>query len=211
MNLETLINTPLKSFFDTKINPSDIASPEDEAKVTPTTFRIPNDIKNYYQLMADASRNTLQGSIILTLRSLMNSHIIDQPAQRYANQISERFFYMFDLAGIPIRKIPKFLKDFNIKQSDLTSENRIVEMISDESIVDFLAQEFLINKEWIQGKNDISHKSMWLHKNTQTIQSLIQHSPYELNLKVLFDNNILTNLTPNNDIQLWRYVDLALI
>ena len=146
MDLKNLITNPLQNFFDMEIKPSDIASCNGENTVTPTTFRLPDDIRNYYQLMANASRNTLQGAVLNVLSAVMNSHIIDNPAETYANNIKNRFFHMSNFAGIPIRKIPQFLKEFNVKQEDLTSATKIVKIISDDSIVDFLAETLFFNR-----------------------------------------------------------------
>jgi len=93
MDLSTLINRPLKAFFDRRIEPSDIAPSDKKDKIVPTTFRLPADIRNYYKLMADASRTTLQGAVLQVLGSVMESHTIDQPAERYAYDLSDRFFH----------------------------------------------------------------------------------------------------------------------
>ena len=86
MDLKNLITNPLQNFFDMEIKPSDIASCNGENTVTPTTFRLPDDIRNYYQLMANASRNTLQGAVLNVLSAVMNSHIIDNPAEYKVGQ-----------------------------------------------------------------------------------------------------------------------------
>jgi hypothetical protein len=93
MDLSTLINRPLKAFFDRRIEPSDIAPSDKKDKIVPTTFRLPADIRNYYKLMAGASRTTLQGAVLQVLGSVMEHHTIDQPAQRYASDLSDRSFH----------------------------------------------------------------------------------------------------------------------
>ena len=50
IDLNTLIHRPLKAFFDRRIEPSDISPADEEEKIIPTTFRLPADIKNYYQI-----------------------------------------------------------------------------------------------------------------------------------------------------------------
>ena len=193
IDLNTLIHRPLKAFFDRRIEPSDISPADEEEKIIPTTFRLPADIKNYYQMMGDASRTTLQGAVLQVLNAVMESHTINQRAERYARDMSHRFFQMFDAAGIPISKIPAFLKNFNITREDLTSDYRIVDLMSDE-VVDFLADTFLLNKEWITGeKNNCSHQEIHGCKNSRFIHSIMQQSPYDLTLKVLFDDSILSD------------------
>lgn len=210
IDLSTLIHRPLKAFFDRRIEPSDISSSDNEEKIVPTTFRLPADIRNYYQMMADASRTTLQGAVLQVLGSVMESHTIYQRAERYARAMSHRFFQMFDSAGIPIYKISHFLKDFNIKREDLTSDNRIVDLMSDE-LVDFLADAFFFNKEWIIGEaNNYSHKEIDVSKNFTLVNSILQ-SPYDLTLKVLFDDSILSDTSLRDNKSCRREVYCGLV
>lgn len=208
MNLQDLVTSPLKRFFDTRIKPEDITSKELDTNVTPTTFRLPNDIKNYYQLMANASRNTLQGTILNVLGSVMNAHIYDNPARTYADKIRDRFFHMFNFAGISIRKIPQFLRDFGVHQADLTNSNKIVEIISNDKVVDFLAETLFFNKDWIVGDSDIPHPELKLYKHSWSVQSIIQNSPFNLRLIAVFDQDILKNPEEQSSR---RYVHMALI
>jgi hypothetical protein len=210
IDLSTLIHRPLKAFFDRRIEPSDISPAGEEEKIVPTTFRLPADIRNYYQMMGDASRTTLQGAILQVLNSVMETHTIYQRAERYARAMSHRFFQIFDSAGIPIHKIPNFLKDFNIKSKDLTSDNRIVDLMSDE-LVSFLADNFLLNKEWIVGEsNNYSHKEINISKNSTFVHSIVQ-SPYDLTLKVLFDDSILFDPSLRDNKSCKREVYSALV
>ena len=193
----------MKAFFDRKIDFADIKASEEEEKTIATTFRLPADIRSYYQLMADASRTTLQGAVLQVLGSVMDAHIIDQPAEKYASRISRRFFEIFKSAGISIRKIPGFLHNFNVTQEDLDSNNKIVEMIANDQLVEFLALSFNLNKDWITCESKDSHEEIRCEpKNAYSIHSLIQCSPNELELNVLFDDSIMespTNSASNGD------------
>lgn len=198
MNIHELIHRPLKAFFDRKIDFADIKASEEEEKTIATTFRLPADIRSYYQLMADASRTTLQGAVLQVLGSVMDAHIIDQPAEKYASKISSRFFEIFKSAGISIRKIPCFLHNFNVTQEDLNSNNKIVEMIANDQLVEFLALSFNLNRDWITCESKDSHKELWCDsKNAYNIHSLIQCSPNELELNILFDESIIESPTDN--------------
>ncbi len=93
MDLSTLINRPVKAFFDSRIEPSDIAPSDGKDKIIPTTFRLPADIRNYYKLMANTSRTTLQGAVLQVLGSVMEAHTIYQKAECDAQELSDCFFY----------------------------------------------------------------------------------------------------------------------
>jgi hypothetical protein len=211
MNLHTLINHPLKTFFDRKIHSCDIKPSEEEPKSVSITFRLPAEIKNYYQQMADTSRTSLQGVVLQVLGSVKDAHIIDQPAEEYTRLVSGRFFQIFETAGISIRKIPEFLKDFDVTYQDLTSNTRIAQLLCNDLLVDFLGQSFLISESWITGKINISHRESFCYKSTHTIFSLIQEAPKELTLRVLFDDDILSRHEIKDEISNRRYVHLALI
>jgi hypothetical protein len=211
MSLKTLIKHPLETFFDRKIHPSDIKPSEEEKQTVSITFRLPAEMKNYYQQMADASRTSLQGAVLKVLDSVKDKHIIDQPAEDYACLISDRFFQIFEAAGVPIRRIPEFLKDFDVTRQDLTSNTRVVQLISNDLLVDFLAGSFLLNPSWIVGEEGVSHKESVFNKDLESFLSLAQEASKDLSLKVLIDDHILSDNSINDKTREARYVHLALV
>ena len=61
------INKLFNNFFNKKITLTDVEPAAGEDHIIATTFRVPADIKNYYEKMAASSRLTLQGAIIQVL------------------------------------------------------------------------------------------------------------------------------------------------
>ena len=142
------INKLFNNFFNKKITLTDVEPAAGEDHIIATTFRVPADIKNYYEKMAASSRLTLQGAIIKVLGNLMDQHINNQ-ATMTTRSLADRFFRIFSMHGIAIYNIPKILKDFNVTIETIGNDQKVVEVVSD-SMINFLAETFNLRKTWIQ-------------------------------------------------------------
>lgn len=179
------------NFFSRKITKSDIEPAPGDEKVIPTTFRLPADLRNYYQLMADHSRTTLQGVFLHAASSIMNKHLQNQ-ASIDARSITDRFYKIFVMHGVKIYDIPLFLKDFNISTADITNDNRLIDILSDE-MIDFIASAFNLNKNWIISGDGEAHISFDCYKQIDEYLDLMHKTQSSIRLNIFFDKEILKN------------------
>lgn len=205
------------NFFNKKITLSDIEPVIGQDKIIATTFRLPADIKNYYEKMAASSRMTLQGVIIQVLGNLMDQHINNQ-ATMSIRSLADRFFKIFTMHGIAIYNIPKILKDFNVTIESIGNEEKLVEILS-HSMINFLAETFNLQKTWIQSGRGLSHLSFHCYKDLEKWFALMQQKSSPITLKMFFDKSILVNPNigtnrPMNDLYSnlnTRYVKCVLL
>jgi hypothetical protein len=200
------------NFFNRKITLSDVEPAAGEDHIIATTFRIPADIKNYYEKMAASSRMTLQGAIIQVLGNLMDRHINNQ-ATMAIRSLADRFFRIFSMHGIAIYNIPRILKDFNVTIESIANEEKVVEMVSD-SMIKFLAETFNLRKTWIQTGTGLSHITFYCYKDIHQWFALMQQKRCPITLKLFFDQSILLNpaigANGNCRLQDARYVKCVL-
>ena len=60
---------------------------------------------------------------------------------------------LFKLFNITDQEIPIFLKGFKITHSDIEDKTKFLDKI-DETILDFIAKELKINRNWLYGNSD---------------------------------------------------------
>lgn len=183
------ISELFNNFFNKEITLSDVEPAAGEDHIIATTFRIPTDIKNYYEKMAASSRMTLQGAILQVLGNLMDQHINNQ-ATMAIRSLADRFFKIFSMHGIAIYNIPKILKDFNVTIENIGNDQKIVEIVSD-SMINFLVETFNLRKAWIQSGTGLSHLSFYCYKDIHQCFALMQQKTSPITLKMFFDKSIL--------------------
>ena len=183
------ISELFNNFFNKKITLTDVEPAAGEDHIIATTFRVPADIKNYYEKMAASSRLTLQGAIIQVLGNLMDQHINNQ-ATMTTRWLADRFFRIFSMHGIAIYNIPKILKDFNVTIEAIGNDQKVVEMVSD-SMINFLAETFNLRKTWIESGTGLSHITFHCYKDIHQWFALMQQKSCPITLKLFFDQSIL--------------------
>lgn len=181
------------SFARKKISLSDIspALGEDKDKTIPTAFRLPADIKNYYEQMAAHSRMSLQAIIVQALGGVMESHINNQ-ANSDIRSLANRVYSIFAMHGVPIYDIPKILKEFNVTSETLSDDSSLVDCLS-EKMLDFLCNTFNLEKQWILNGAGSSHQSFHVYKDLSKWLVIMQRTSAPITLKIFFDVRILEN------------------
>lgn len=179
------------SFARKKISLSSTSPTLGEDKTIPTTFRLPADIKNYYEQMATYSRMSLQAIIIQALGGIMESHINNQAASDIRS-LADRFYSIFALHGVPTYNIPKILKEFNVTTETLVNDSSVVDCLS-EKMLNFLSNTFNLEKQWILNGTGPSHQSFHVYKDLSTWLVMMQRTSTPITLKIFFDARILEN------------------
>lgn len=131
-------------------------------KIQSSTINISNDLNMYFKDDIDKEINNKNESI---------SFISSDEYNIYENV--DRFIRIYQEHNIQVNQIYKFVdKKFDLKLSDFKSKASILEILSDD-LLDYTAETFRIQRDWLDGKTDKIYWTKGYYKNVHSIIKLI--------------------------------------
>ena len=124
-----------------------------ESDPSPTSLRLPPDVKKFYEIQAEALGISLHQTILIALRGIKEN--TTRSPESIVLLIRERFLSVFREHGINYPGMVSLLRPFGFTLAILRDESRLLEFIS-KQVIEYVAECFQLNPSWLGAEDNQS-------------------------------------------------------
>ena len=158
---------------------------DDNGAVVKTSYKLPENMLNFYSDLAREMGTTTTAVIKSVLHIVMQQTLVKSQGNEeltlVTNKINtglERFFKVFRMHSVPTIMIPEILSDFNITINHINGTQSNLDKIFNNKVLEFVSKIFGVNISWLKGESDSIYSGSYSFNAVEEFKKYIGGSKY---------------------------------